>query len=101
MKTKRILFVCIENAGRSQMAEAYFRKHAPPEFEAHSCGTRPSNVINPTVVQVMKEVGIDIKDQKPKLLASNDLETAAKIVNMGCIDSSRCSALMVDNTIDW
>src|SRR5258708_1486273 len=67
--TKKILFVCIENAGRSQMAEGFFRKLALPEFLPQSAGTKPTNEINPLAVQVMKEVGIDITEQKPKVLS--------------------------------
>ncbi|MBI2127933.1 MAG: arsenate reductase ArsC, partial [Nitrosarchaeum sp.] len=63
---KKILFVCVENAGRSQMAEAFFRKYMPKGFEAISAGTKPSTHVNPIVLQVMKEIGIDIENQTPK-----------------------------------
>jgi protein-tyrosine-phosphatase len=63
---KAILFVCVENAGRSQMAEALFQKYAPKGYNAISAGTRPSPEVNPVVVQTMKEVGIDISEKKPK-----------------------------------
>jgi arsenate reductase (thioredoxin) len=63
---KTILFVCVENAGRSQMAEGFFRKYAPEGYEPISAGTKPTSQINPIVVQAMGEVGADIKQQKPK-----------------------------------
>jgi protein-tyrosine-phosphatase len=63
---KTILFVCVENAGRSQMAEGFFRKYAPEGYESISAGTKPVSQINPVVVQAMDEVGVDIKQQKPK-----------------------------------
>ena len=63
---KKILFVCIQNAGRSQMAEGFFRKHAQEGYEPLSAGTKPTSQANPVVVQAMNEVGVDIKQQKPK-----------------------------------
>lgn len=62
---KLILFACVENAGRSQIAEGFFnRKYAPKGYRAVSAGTRPTSQINPLAIQVMKEVGIDIRSQK-------------------------------------
>ena len=58
--TENVLFVCVENAGRSIMAEAFFRKYFPKNFQSNSAGTKPASPVNPLVVQVMKEVGIDI-----------------------------------------
>ena len=67
LKTKHtILFVCIQNAGRSQMAEGFFRKYAPEGYEPLSAGTKPTSEINPIAIEVMKEVGIDISKQRPK-----------------------------------
>jgi arsenate reductase (thioredoxin) len=63
-----ILFVCVENAGRSQMAEAFFRKYAPRGYMTVSAGTRATGEINPIVIQAMKEVGIDINKQKSKII---------------------------------
>ena len=60
------LFVCVENAGRSQMAEGFFRKYGTGDYEPISAGTRHKSQINPVAVEVMKEVGIDISGQKPK-----------------------------------
>ncbi|MGC2432018.1 MAG: hypothetical protein WA393_13350 [Nitrososphaeraceae archaeon] len=63
---KIVLFVCVENAGRSQIAEGFFNKYAPKRYRAISAGTRPVPKINPMAVEVMKEVGIDISNQKSK-----------------------------------
>lgn len=66
MDNKSVLFVCIENAGRSQMAEGFFRRYAPRGYMTLSAGTKPSRDINPLAIKVMKEVGIDISNQKSK-----------------------------------
>ena len=65
---KKILFVCVENAGRSQMAEAFFKKYLSAGFQPTSAGTKPAVKINPIVVQAMKEVGIYIDNNSPKKL---------------------------------
>jgi arsenate reductase (thioredoxin) len=98
---KKVLFVCIENAGRSQMAEAFFRKYVTDNYEAASAGTRHTSEINPLAVQVMKEVGIDISKQKPKEITEDMIKNATKIINMGCMDKNACPALFVYNIIDW
>ncbi len=77
-ETKKILFVCVENAGRSQMAEGFFRKLALPKFLPQSAGTKPTSEINPLAVQVMKEVGIDIAGQKPKVLSDEMIKKSTK-----------------------
>ena len=100
-ETKKILFVCVENAGRSQMAEGFFRKFAPPEFLPQSAGTKPTSEINPLAVHAMKEVGIDITGQKPKVLSDEMIKKSAKVVNMGCMDKESCPALFVNSVIDW
>ena len=103
-KTKQnqtILFVCVENAGRSQMAEGFFRNHAPEGFEPISAGTKPTSQVNPVVVQAMDEVGISISQQKPKDITEDMMRNSTKIVNMGCIDKSFCPTLFIPNLIDW
>ena len=100
-ETKKILFVCVENAGRSQMAEGFFRKFALSEFLPLSAGIKPTNEINPIAVQVMKEIGIDITKQKPKILSDDMIKTSIKVVNMGCMDEESCPALFVNDIIDW
>ena len=98
---QNILFVCVENAGRSQMAEAFFRKFAPSRFNASSAGTTPSSQLNPIVIQVMKEVGIDTMNQHPKLLSDFMIENSSKTVNMGCMDKESCPSLFVKDVVDW
>ena len=98
---KIILFVCVENAGRSQMAEGYFRKYAPEGFEPISAGTKPTSQINPIVVQAMNEVGISISQQKPKDITEDMMRNSTKIINMGCMDKSFCPTLFIPNLIDW
>lgn len=98
---KTILFVCVENAGRSQMAEAFFRKYAPDTYEPESAGTHHKSRINPLVVQVMREIGIDISNQKSKEMTKDMIRNAAKIINMGCMDKNFCPTLFVHNVADW
>lgn len=98
--SKKILFVCVENAGRSQMAEGFFRKYAPNSFESLNAETKPIDTVNPLVVDAMKEIGIDISKQKPKILSNGLIKQSYKIVNIGCIDKESCSALFVENVVD-
>ena len=98
---ENVLFVCVENAGRSQMAEAFFRKYAPAKYNVISAGTIPSSELNPVVVEVMKEVGIDMTQQSPKTLSNEMIENSSKTVNMGCMDKESCPALFVKDVLDW
>ena len=98
---RKILFVCVENAGRSQMAEGFFRKYAPKGYEPVSAGTKPTPEINPIVVEAMKEVGIDLTKQKPKILTNEMINDSILSVNMGCMDKTECPALFMKNSIDW
>ncbi len=100
MQGPHVLFVCVENAGRSQIAEGFFREHAN-KFEVSSAGTEPKSELNPIVVKVMEEVGIDITNQKPKLLSNQMLENSIKTVNMGCIDQETCPSLFVKDLLEW
>lgn len=101
-KTKNIvLFVCVENAGRSQMAEAFFRKYAPYSYEAASAGTKHTSEINPVAVKSMSQIGIDISKQKPKELSEDMIRNATKIVNMGCMDKNFCPTLFIHKVVDW
>lgn len=101
MTLKKILFVCVENAGRSQMAEAFFRKYMPKGFEAISAGTKPSTQVNPIVLQAMKEIDIDIENQTPKHISQQIIVESEKAINMGCIDKESCPALFMKDTLDW
>ena len=98
---KNILFVCVENAGRSQMAEAFFKKYAKNQFNVISAGTSPSSHLNPVVISVMNELGIDLENQKPQLLSSSMIENSNKTVNMGCMDKESCPSLFVNDVDDW
>jgi len=96
-----ILFVCVENAGRSQMAEGFFRKYAPAGYRAISAGTKPASRINPLAVQAMKEAGIDISRQKSKIITDDMIKNSARAVSMGCMDRSDCPLLFLNNPVDW
>ena len=100
-KEKTVLFVCVENSGRSQMAEGLFRKYAPRGYAALSAGTKPSGEINPLAIQVMKEYGIDISKQKPKIITKEMIRNATVRVNMGCMDKESCPTLFIHNLIEW
>ena len=99
---KAVLFVCVENAGRSQMAEGFFNnKYAPKGYRAASAGTRPAGQLNTLAVQAMKEAGIDIGKQKSKIITDDTIRNSAKAVNMGCMDKAECPVLFISNVIDW
>ena len=98
---KTVLFVCVHNAGRSQMAEGFFRKYAPKGYATLGAGTKPVSEINPLAIQVMKEVGIDISNQKSKDLTEDVLRNANTVVNMGCMDNNFCPTLYIPKVIDW
>jgi len=96
-----ILFVCVENAGRSQIAEAFFNKYAPKGYKAISAGTRPVSQINPMAIEVMKEVSVDISNQKSKDITEDSMRNSTQIVNIGCMDKESCPTLFVHNLIGW
>ena len=98
---KKVLFVCVENAGRSQIAEGFFKKLAPSEYEGISAGTIPISEINPLAIKAMKEVDIDISDNKSKLVTNEMIEESDSVVNMGCMDKESCPALFVEEIDDW
>jgi protein-tyrosine-phosphatase len=100
-KEKTVLFVCVENAGRSQMAEGFFRKYAPAGYKAVSAGTKPASQINPLAVEAMKEVGVDIAGQKSKIITGEMIIASTLAVNMGCMDQKECPLLFLNNPIDW
>jgi arsenate reductase len=97
---KDVLFVCVHNAGRSQMAEAFFNRMAKRKAKGSSAGTEPSEKVNPVVVEAMREVGIDISQRKPKMLTFEMLEKADQVVTMGCSVDKACPASFVP-TEDW
>ena len=97
---KYILFVCNENSARSQMAEGFFNFYNKnPEYLGVSAGLKMADAIKPYAIDVMKEKGIDISKQKPKLLTLDMVENAYKIYTMGCVKS--CPAAPPEKTFDW
>ena len=98
---KRVLFVCVENAGRSQMAEAFANLLGKGKLVASSAGVMVADRVNPLVVEVMKEKGIDISMNKPKRLTMAMAEKADRIVTMGCSVEKVCPAPLLKNVIDW
>ena len=96
-----VLFVCVENAGRSQMAEGFFRKYSPEGYEPLSAGTMPVSNVNPLAIEVMREVGIDISKQKSKILTEDMIRKSTIRVNMGCVEKESCPTLFIHNVIDW
>ena len=98
---RKVLFVCVENAGRSQMAEAFARAYG---LEASSAGTVPAEKLNPTVIQVMNERGIALPG-KPKMLTVEMVKAADLVVTMGCSVQEVCPKPMVEQMkkklVDW
>lgn len=98
---KRLLFVCVENAGRSQMAEAFANHYGKGKLVASSAGMKLSDRVNPLVIEVMKEKGIDISANKPKLLTPAMVAEADQTITMGCSVEKFCPAPLARNVIDW
>jgi protein-tyrosine-phosphatase len=98
---KKILFVCVENAGRSQMAEAFAKKYGKDKFIVSSAGNKPAERVNPVVVEVMKEKGIDLSMNKPKLITFRMAQDSDLIVTMGCNDQGICPGPFFKPTVDW
>jgi len=96
---KRILFVCIENSCRSQMAEALAKKIAKGHLEAFSAGSRPSGKVNPNAVAVMKESGIDISHHRSKGFDQLPYKEFDYVITMGCQD--QCPFIPASKTLDW
>ena len=94
-----VLFVCLHNAGRSQMSAALFERAAAGRHGAESAGTTPGEHVHPEVVEVMREVGIDLSEQKPQLLTIELAERADVVVTMGCGDA--CPYIPGKRYIDW
>ena len=98
---KKVLFVCVENAGRSQMAEAIARAYG---IDATSAGTVPAPTVNPTVVQLLQQRGLSVPS-KPKMLTTQMIQEADVVVTMGCKVESVCPAPMIaemqKKLVDW
>jgi arsenate reductase (thioredoxin) len=95
----RVLFVCLHNAGRSQMSEALFSRAAAGRHEARSAGTEPARQVHPEVIEAMRELGIDLSDRIPRRLERSDAEWADLVVTMGCGDS--CPYIPGKCYLDW
>ena len=87
MTTPSVLFVCVHNAGRSQMAAGWLRHLAGDTIEVRSAGSEPSDQINPVAVEAMREVGIDITGNTPRLLDNQDVRDSDVVITMGCGDT--------------
>jgi arsenate reductase len=94
-----VLFVCLHNAGRSQMSAALLERQAAGRHVALSAGTAPGEHLHPEVVEVMRELGIDLADRRPRLLTSELAERADVVVTMGCGDA--CPYIPGKRYLDW
>ncbi|WP_199580442.1 arsenate reductase ArsC [Blastococcus sp. TBT05-19] len=97
--TPSVLFVCVHNAGRSQMAAGWLRHLGGDAVEVRSAGSLPGDQINPSAVQAMTEVGIDISDQRPKVLTTDAVESSDVVITMGCGDA--CPVFPGKRYLDW
>jgi arsenate reductase (thioredoxin) len=96
---KKILFVCVENSNRSQMAEAFAKIHGADKVEAHSSGSRPSGRVNPKAIEAMKELGYDLTTHTSKGLAEFNGQEVEVAVTMGCGDE--CPLVVAKLREDW
>ncbi len=94
-----VLFVCLHNAGRSQMSQALFERDAGPGHEARSAGTTPGEHVHPEVVEAMRELGIDVSGRVPQKLTDDLAQWADVVVTMGCGDE--CPYIPGKRYIDW
>ena len=99
MSKPSVLFVCVHNAGRSQMAAAWLTKLAGDKIEVRSAGSAPADSINPAVVEAMLEVGIDISHEMPKVLTTSAVEESDVVITMGCGDA--CPFFPGKRYLDW
>jgi arsenate reductase len=97
--TPSVLFVCVHNAGRSQMAAGWLRHLGGDAIEVRSAGSVPGDQVNPAAVQAMAEVGIDISDQRPKVLTTDAVESSDVVITMGCGDA--CPIFPGKRYLDW
>ena len=95
----QVLFVCVHNAGRSQMAAALLDHHADGRVEVRSAGSTPADEINPTVRTAMAEIGIDLDGAHPKLLTTDDVQASDVVITMGCGDA--CPVFPGKRYLDW
>jgi arsenate reductase (thioredoxin) len=94
-----VLFVCVHNAGRSQMAAAFLERYADGSVRVRSAGSTPANEVNPSVVAAMAEAGIDISSERPKALTDDSVREADVVITMGCGDA--CPVFPGKRYLDW
>ncbi|WP_235876641.1 arsenate reductase ArsC [Saccharopolyspora terrae] len=97
--TPEVLFVCVHNAGRSQMAAALLHHHAQGKVAVRSAGSAPAETVNPAVVEVMNELGLDLSQEFPKKLTTDAVEAADVVITMGCGDA--CPIFPGKRYLDW
>ncbi|HEU4943371.1 MAG TPA: arsenate reductase ArsC [Gaiellaceae bacterium] len=95
----KVLFVCVQNAGRSQMAEALFERAADDRHQSRSAGSAPAARVHPEVIDVMRELGVDLTGRTPRGLDRADVEWADLVVTMGCGDA--CPVIPGKRYVDW
>jgi arsenate reductase (thioredoxin) len=95
----QVLFVCVHNAGRSQMAAALLDRYAAGRVAVRSAGSAPAGSINPTVVAAMDELGIDLRRESPKPLSADTVQESAVVITMGCGDA--CPVFPGTRYLDW
>jgi arsenate reductase len=102
LTVRRILFVCVHNAGRSVMAEAFLNHMAQGGAEAISAGTVPQESPHREVVEVMREVGIDVSGHRGRLITNEMVRSADRVITMGCaVDAEACPAILYKGVEDW
>jgi protein-tyrosine-phosphatase len=99
LPVKRVIFVCVENSNRSQMAEAFARMHGADKVESHSAGSRPSGRVNPKAIEAMREVGYDLTTHTSKGLEGFNGREFDAAVTMGCGDE--CPLVVAKQRVDW
>jgi protein-tyrosine-phosphatase len=99
MSRPDVLFVCVHNAGRSQMAAALLERHGEGRIAVRSAGSEPADELNPAVVEAMREVGIELAGRRPRRLADEDVREADVVVTMGCGDA--CPVYPGKRYEDW
>lgn len=98
-KLASVMFVCVHNAGRSQMAQGFLQHLAGDRVEVRSSGTMPADQVNPSAVEAMNELGIDISSAKPKVLTDEDVRASDYVITMGCGDA--CPFYPGKKYLDW
>jgi arsenate reductase len=99
VKAPEVLFVCVHNAGRSQMAAALLERHGAGRISVRSAGSEPADQLNPAVVEAMRDLGIDLDGRRPRRLADEDVREADVVVTMGCGDA--CPVYPGKRYEDW